>query len=106
MRRRPSPKLSARVAGAARSCSSSETWAPVRRAFTQGLARGLGVEGYVHSPTFVLAAEHVGRLRLRHVDLYRIDGAEETLDLGLDEFGAGDLVGVVGVGRPRLRRLS
>ena len=63
--------------------------------FTQGLARGLGVEGYVHSPTFVLAAEHVGRLRLRHVDLYRIDGAEETLDLGLDEFGAGDLVGVV-----------
>ena len=63
--------------------------------FTQGLARGLGVEGYVHSPTFVLATEHTGRLRLRHVDLYRIEGAEETLDLGLDEFGAGDLVGVV-----------
>ena len=63
--------------------------------FAQGLARGLGVEGYVHSPTFVLATEHTGRLRLRHVDLYRIDGAEETRDLGLDEFGAGDLVGVV-----------
>ena len=63
--------------------------------FAQGLARGLGVEGYVHSPTFVLAAEYSGRLRMRHVDLYRIDGAEETRDLGLDEFGARDLVGVV-----------
>lgn len=63
--------------------------------FAQGLARGLGVEGYVHSPTFVLAAEYTGRLRMRHVDLYRIDGAEETRDLGLDEFGADDLVGVV-----------
>ena len=63
--------------------------------FTQGLARGLGVKGYVHSPTFVLATEHAGRLRMRHVDLYRIDTAEETLDLGLDELGSGDLVGVV-----------
>ena len=63
--------------------------------FAQGLADGLGVTGYVHSPTFVLATEHAGRLRLRHVDLYRIDGPEETLDLGLAEFGADDLVGMV-----------
>ena len=63
--------------------------------FAQGLADGLGVTGYVHSPTFVLATEHAGRLRLRHVDLYRIDSPEETLDLGLAEFGAEDLVGMV-----------
>ena len=59
--------------------------------FTQGLARGLGVEGYVRSPTFVLMTRHTGRLTLHHIDLYRIGSPEEAWDLGLDEqlFGAG-----------------
>ena len=59
--------------------------------FTQGLARGLGVEGYVRSPTFVLMTRHQGRLTLHHIDLYRIGGAAEAWDLGLDEqlFGGG-----------------
>ena len=52
---------------------------------TQGLARGLGVEGYVRSPTFVLMTRHRGRLTLHHIDLYRIGGAAEAWDLGLDE---------------------
>ncbi len=53
---------------------------------TQGIARGLGIEGYVRSPTFVLVHEHRGRLLLYHIDLYRIDDPRETLDLGLDEY--------------------
>ena len=53
--------------------------------FTQGLARGLGVEGYVRSPTFVLMTRHRGRLTLHHIDLYRIGSPEEAWDLGLDE---------------------
>ena len=53
--------------------------------FTQGLARGLGVEGYVRSPTFVLMTRHKGRLTLHHIDLYRIGSPEEAWDLGLDE---------------------
>ena len=53
--------------------------------FTQGLARGLGVEGYVRSPTFVLMTRHHGRLTLHHIDLYRIGSPEEAWDLGLDE---------------------
>ena len=59
--------------------------------FTQGLARGLGVEGYVRSPTFVLMTRHTGRLTLHHIDLYRIGSLEEAWDLGLDEqlFGSG-----------------
>ena len=59
--------------------------------FTQGLARGLGVEGYVRSPTFVLMTRHSGWLTLHHIDLYRIGSPEEAWDLGLDEqlFGAG-----------------
>ena len=53
--------------------------------FTQGLALGLGVEGYVRSPTFVLMTRHHGRLTLHHIDLYRVGSPEEAWDLGLDE---------------------
>ena len=53
--------------------------------FTQGLARGLGVDGYVRSPTFVLMTRHQGRLTLHHIDLYRIGSPSEAWDLGLDE---------------------
>ncbi len=62
---------------------------------TQGIARGLGVEGYVRSPTFVLMTRHFGRLTLHHLDLYRISGPEEAWDLGLDEQLSGDGVCVV-----------
>ncbi len=50
----------------------------------QGLARGLGVSGYVRSPTFTLIHEYPGPVPLYHVDLYRIEPSD--LDgLGLDE---------------------
>ena len=52
---------------------------------TQGIAQGLGVSGYVRSPTFVLTTRYQGRLTLHHMDLYRIGGPEEAWDLGLDE---------------------
>ncbi len=59
--------------------------------FVQGLAAGLGVEGPVTSPTFVLIAEHAGRLPLYHVDLYRTESLGEIRALGLEEIldGAG-----------------
>ena len=58
---------------------------------TQGIASGLGVSGYVRSPTFVLTTRYHGRLTLYHMDLYRIGSPEEAWDLGLDEqlFGEG-----------------
>ena len=62
---------------------------------TQGIAQGLGVEGYVRSPTFVLMTRHLGRLTLHHVDLYRVGGSAEAWDLGLDEQIFGDGVCVV-----------
>jgi tRNA threonylcarbamoyladenosine biosynthesis protein TsaE len=62
--------------------------------FTQGLAAGLGVTDSVVSPTFTLAREYEGRLRLVHVDLYRLDRAQEVLDLGLEDV-ADDAVLVV-----------
>lgn len=54
--------------------------------FTQGLARGLGIDEYTHSPTFVMATEYHGRLTLYHIDLYRVESVAEALDLGLEEY--------------------
>lgn len=49
----------------------------------KGVAEGLGVEGVVNSPTFVLMNEHPGRLRLFHADAYRLGEPEEALAAGL-----------------------
>jgi tRNA threonylcarbamoyladenosine biosynthesis protein TsaE len=56
-----------------------------KTAFVRGLAAGLGIDpDDVSSPTFTLIQEYVGARVLRHVDLYRLKGAEID-DLGLDE---------------------
>jgi len=62
---------------------------------TQGIALGLGIGDYITSPSFVLVREHSGRLPLYHIDLYRLDKAEEILDLGLDDYLFGHGVCVV-----------
>ena len=51
----------------------------------QGLARGLGYEGHVASPTFTLIREYRGRLALQHVDVYRLERIQDVVDLGLDD---------------------
>jgi len=53
---------------------------------TQGLARGLGCDSRVTSPTFTLVQEHPGRLRLYHLDCYRLDGPEDLEPLGADDW--------------------
>jgi len=53
----------------------------------QGMARGLGAaqDGPVTSPTFVLINEYVGRVRLYHVDAYRLEGPGQLAALGFEE---------------------
>jgi tRNA threonylcarbamoyladenosine biosynthesis protein TsaE len=62
---------------------------------TQGIAWGLGINEHAVSPTFVIMRELHGRLPLYHVDLYRLDRIEESLDLGLDDYLYGKGVCVV-----------
>ncbi|HEV8458769.1 MAG TPA: tRNA (adenosine(37)-N6)-threonylcarbamoyltransferase complex ATPase subunit type 1 TsaE [Methylomirabilota bacterium] len=63
--------------------------------FLQGLARGLGVETDVTSPTFVLVNQYRGRLPVYHVDAYRTESLTELVDLGLQEMLQGDGVTVI-----------
>lgn len=57
-----------------------------KTAFTQGLARGLGITERVTSPTFTIIREYAGPgLDLHHLDVYRLDNLHEVVDLGLGE---------------------
>ena len=55
--------------------------------FVKGLARGLGITGRVHSPTFTLVNIYPsGRLPLFHLDLYRLETREQIVAAGLEEY--------------------
>ena len=57
-----------------------------KTAFTRGLARGLGVEERVTSPTFTICNEYTGRsARLFHYDMYRISDESELGEVGFWE---------------------
>jgi tRNA threonylcarbamoyladenosine biosynthesis protein TsaE len=54
---------------------------------TKGIARGLGMNERVHSPTFALVNEYPqGRLPFFHLDLYRLETPEQILSAGLEEY--------------------
>src|SRR6266498_3234849 len=62
----------------------------------KGLARGLGITARVHSPTFTLVNLYSGgRLRLFHLDLYRLDTRAQILAAGLEEYLQPDGVTVI-----------
>ena len=62
----------------------------------KGLARGLGIPARVHSPTFTLVNEYDGgRLRLFHLDLYRLETPAQIRSAGLEEFLQPDGVALI-----------
>lgn len=57
-----------------------------KTALTNGIAKALGIDAYITSPTFNLVNEYEGRLPLYHFDVYRIADSEEMFDIGFDEY--------------------
>ena len=58
-----------------------------KTAFTRGLARGLGYDEPVTSPTYTIVNEYLGgRLPLFHFDMYRLGSADELWDIGWEDY--------------------
>ena len=63
---------------------------------TQYLAKALGIEEYITSPTFNIVSEyHSGRLPLYHFDVYRLCDIEDMYEIGYEEYFFGDGVSIV-----------
>lgn len=60
---------------------------------TKGIAKGLGITGVVNSPTFTIMKIYEGRLKLYHLDVYRIDNPLD--DFELEEYFEDDGVCVI-----------
>lgn len=64
--------------------------------FTQGFAKGLGIEEPVSSPTFTIVQVYEsGRLPFYHFDVYRIGDVEEMDEIGFDDYVMGDGVSLI-----------
>lgn len=58
-----------------------------KTAFTRGLARGLGYQEMVTSPTYTIVNEYLGgRLPLFHFDMYRLASADDLWDIGWEDY--------------------
>jgi tRNA threonylcarbamoyladenosine biosynthesis protein TsaE len=59
--------------------------------FTKGIARFLGIEEEVTSPTYTIVSEYPGKIPLYHIDAYRLNGDDDFTALGGEEiiFGGG-----------------
>ena len=66
-----------------------------KTAFTQGLGAALGVDAPITSPTFTLAQRYEGRLRVHHLDVYRLSGPEEAADLDIADLLEDDAVTLI-----------
>ena len=53
-----------------------------KTAFTRGLARGLGIEYGISSPTFALVHEYTGRLTVYHFDMFRVESWDDLYSTG------------------------
>ena len=57
-----------------------------KTAFVRGMARGMGLDCRVNSPTFTIVNEYLGARTLLHFDMYRLGSADELWDIGWDDY--------------------
>ena len=57
-----------------------------KTALVRGMARGMGLDCRVSSPTFTIVNEYLGARELIHFDMYRIGSADELFDIGWEDY--------------------
>ena len=57
-----------------------------KTAFVRGMARGMGIDCRVSSPTFTIVNEYLGARELIHFDMYRLASADELWDIGWEDY--------------------
>lgn len=60
--------------------------------FVQGLAKGMGIEGVIGSPTFTIMNYYDGPVPLKHFDFYRLESEEDLWNIGWEEYSMGGVV--------------
>ncbi|MBR1535746.1 MAG: tRNA (adenosine(37)-N6)-threonylcarbamoyltransferase complex ATPase subunit type 1 TsaE [Treponema sp.] len=71
------------------------TLAAGKTTITKGIAASLGVKDEITSPTFCLISEYEGKIPLYHMDVYRLDGGEDFINLGAEDLIYGDGVSLI-----------
>ena len=71
------------------------TLAAGKTTITKGIAQALGITETITSPTFCLISEYQGTMPLYHMDVYRLDGREDFINLGTDDMLYGDGVSII-----------
>lgn len=71
------------------------TLAAGKTTITKGIAEALGIKDTITSPTFCLISEYEGKMPLYHMDVYRLDGAEDFANLGTEDMLYGEGVSII-----------
>lgn len=71
------------------------TLAAGKTTISKGIAKALGVEDTVTSPTFCLISEYEGLMPLYHMDVYRLDSVEDFINLGTEDMLYGKGVTII-----------
>lgn len=71
------------------------TLAAGKTTITKGIASALDVKDEITSPTFCLISEYEGRLPLYHMDVYRLEGSEDFINLGVEDLIYGNGVSLI-----------
>lgn len=71
------------------------TLAAGKTTITKGIAQSLDVKDEITSPTFCLISEYEGKMPLYHMDVYRLEGGEDFINLGVEDLMYGNGVSLI-----------
>ncbi|WP_027339454.1 tRNA (adenosine(37)-N6)-threonylcarbamoyltransferase complex ATPase subunit type 1 TsaE [Halonatronum saccharophilum] len=66
-----------------------------KTSLAKGICAGLGVTVDITSPTYTIVNEYRGRMRVNHMDLYRISKEQQLTDIGFEDYIYGDGVSII-----------